>query len=172
MHCKQGLGLWHFLPCPTCIASFKSAKNFFSKSSKAPFAVTWGVMAQPKLWSCHLSDITTSCILTAAMVSPLWTCWFSSIVGRCKSWQSYGDEKGEKPSLGRKPLFKANDRFFISTQNSGNGCQEYFLFLKLLNTHFCFLQNSLLSVSEVNITWFVVFFNPYKPLRKKEQTNW
>lgn len=36
-----------------------------------------------------VSDITSSWILTAGMVSPLWT-------------QSYGDDKGEKPSLGRK----------------------------------------------------------------------
>lgn len=31
-------------------------------------------------------------------------------------------------------------------------------------------KTSLQSVSEVNITWFVVFFNPHKPLRKKKKT--
>lgn len=32
-------------------------------------------------------------------------------------------------------------------------------------------KTSLLSISEVNITWFVVFFNPHKPLRKNKQIN-
>lgn len=90
-------------------------RTFSSKSWKAPFAVTWGVMAQPDLWSCHCKWHNHELDSDCAMVSPLWTCWFTSIVGRCESWQSYGDEKGEKPSLGRKPLFKANNRFFIST---------------------------------------------------------
>lgn len=40
-------------------------RTFSSKSWKAPFAVTWGVMAQPDLWSCHCKwHGTTSWILT------------------------------------------------------------------------------------------------------------
>lgn len=66
--------------------------------------------------------------------------------------------KVRKQILEKKPLFEAKNRFFL----------HRIVEVSVRNTS---CSKTSLTISEVNITWLVVFFNPHKPLRKNKLIN-